>query len=308
MFNRRPETRKLKQQPKMQRVNAAYAPAPRLVLPRETVQAARQRQKSQSRLKFRWPTQLLWRIVTSPRWISLGVLALAVYALVLVGGSATFYLTAIPVEGVYSVAAEEVVSASGLAGQHIFAADPARAAEAIAQVPGVISAEVELSWPNVVHIRITEDAPIAIWRQGEESFWINQQGGLMPARLNVPGLLTIESDTAEVVMGRTLSEPTEEGAVAEVIHLGRVPEDILRGALLLNQMFPEQMTIRYGRVEGFIYSDPRGWDVYLGTGDDMAQKLAVYEALVEDLRQRDLTPTYVSVSNQKKPYYRAISN
>jgi hypothetical protein len=37
----------------------------------------------------------------------------------------------------------------------------------------------------------------------------------------------------------------------------------------------------------------------------MNQKLVIYETIVEDLLARGLTPQYISVSNQEKPYYRA---
>jgi hypothetical protein len=52
------------------------------------------------------------------------------------------------------------------------------------------------------------------------------------------------------------------------------------------------------------YEDGRGWRVYFGTGNDMAQKMIIYEAIVEDLLARGLTPAYISVSNKEKPYYR----
>lgn len=310
-----PAPRRLKKQPKMQRVNAAYvATVPQLALPQDAVQAARRRKRSQSKLKFRWPTELLRQLVTSPRWISLGVLGLAVYALVLIGSNADFYLTTIPVEGVYSIAPEEIVAMSGLAGQHVFAADPAAAAEAIAHIPGIIAAEVEITWPNQVRIHVQEDSPIAVWQQGEELFWVNSTGTLMPARIDVPGLVRIESLTPNAIIGRTYAEPeidaqtgeALETAVPELLHEGSIPTDILTGALLLHQLFPDQTTIRYDSAHGLIVADPRGWDVYVGTGDDMAQKLAVYEALLSDLTARDLTPLYVSVSNQQKPYYKAI--
>ena len=37
----------------------------------------------------------------------------------------------------------------------------------------------------------------------------------------------------------------------------------------------------------------------------MNQKLAVYETVVTDLLARGIQPTYISVSNQEKPFYKA---
>ncbi len=40
----------------------------------------------------------------------------------------------------------------------------------------------------------------------------------------------------------------------------------------------------------------------------MAQKLMVYERVVEDLLARGLTPEYVSVSNQEQPFYKSVDS
>lgn len=324
---------KLKKQPKLKRVNAMSAAAyPRLTIPKPTAQEARRRRRNQRRIKLTFPTQLLKRFVTSARWVSLGLLVVVVYALITVGSNQNFYLTHIPVDGVYSIAAEEIVAASGLAGQHIFAADPAQAAAAIAETPGVIAAAVEVEWPNTVRISITEDAPIAIWEDPDGTFWVNSAGNLIPARLDVPGLYRIHSSSIAPVLGRQYaSEMTTEPEAAAVVTaeeeqtaeaaataiaadtpavavLGSIPMPILDGALQLNKLLPERSEIIYDTRHGLTYQDSRGWNVYLGTGTDMEQKLAVYEALVTELQAQGLTPEYISVSNQEKPFFFAYES
>lgn len=296
----------------MRRMDSAVT-MPRLSVPKN---ARRRRRRNQTRV-VRAPIASLRQILLSARWLSLGLLALAIYALTLIGMDENFYLTAIPVEGVISVPATEVVQASNLAGSHIFAADPGTAAQQIMDnVPGIISAEVTLNWPNQVQINVTEDSPIAIWVEGSNQFWVTRTGRLVPARSASLGLLMIQSevegmgvatavpatppadDETETVAGET----AVESAAANMRFL---PHDVLAGALQLKQLRPNIDRLFYRPSSGLSYQDGRGWRVFFGTGTDMSQKLVVYETIVEELLAQGLTPQYVSVSNQEKPYYLA---
>jgi hypothetical protein len=300
--------RRLRKQPKMRRMDSAM-PMPRLRVP----QKARRRRR-RNKVRARVPLASLRQILLSARWISLGLLALSIYALTLIGLDENFYLTAIPVEGVISVPATEVVQASNLAGSHIFAADPGTAAQQIMDnVPGIISASVTLNWPNQVQINVTEDSPIAIWVEGSNQFWVTRNGRLIPARSESLGLLMIQSEVT------VPAAPTPAAAVAEVdgesgetavsepisANMRFVPHDILAGALLLQELRPNIDRLFYRPSSGLSYQDGRGWRVYFGSGTDMTQKLVVYETIVEELLAQGLTPQYVSVSNQEKPYYLA---
>lgn len=306
MKQRENQPKRLRKQPKMRRMDSAM-PLPRLHVPKN---ARRRRRRNQVRVRV--PLASLRQILLSARWISLGVLSLAIYAMSLIGLDENFYLTAIPVEGVISVPATEVVQASNLAGSHIFAADPGQAAQHIMEnVPGIISATVTLNWPNQVHINVTEDSPIAIWVEGSNQFWVTRTGRLIPARSQSLGLLMIQSEVVVEAAGSetavaTPTADTEETAVAAASpNMRFVPHDVLAGALLLKQLRPNIDRLYYRPSSGLSYQDGRGWRVYFGTGSDMTQKIVVYETIVEELLAQGLTPQYVSVSNQEKPYYLA---
>ena len=305
------QPRRLRKQPKMRRMDTAVT-MPRLSVPKN---ARRRRRRNQTRV-VRAPIASLRQILLSARWLSLGVLALSIYALTLIGMDENFYLTAIPVEGVISVPATEVVQASNLAGSHIFAADPGTAAQQIMDnVPGIISAEVTLNWPSQVQINVTEDSPIAIWVEGSNQFWVTRTGRLVPARSASLGLLMIQSEVEGVAVATAVpATPTgdeaadaAETAVAEPVsaNMRFLPHDVLAGALQLKQLRPNIDRLYYRPSSGLSYQDGRGWRVFFGTGTDMSQKLVVYETIVEELLAQGLTPQYVSVSNQEKPYYLA---
>jgi hypothetical protein len=287
----------------MRRMDSAV-PMPRLRVPQN---ARRRRRRNQARVRL--PLAGLRQVLLSARWLSLGLLALAIYALTLIGLDERFYLTAIPVEGVISVPATEVVQASSLAGSHVFAADPGAAAQQIMDnVPGIISATVTLGWPNQVQINVTEDSPIAIWVEGSNQFWVTRNGRLIPARSESLGLLMIQSEVEIVdTTDSKANEPEDAEPVVATTHphMRFIPRDVLAGALQLKGLRPNIDRLFYRPSSGLSYQDGRGWRVFFGTGTDMTQKLVVYESIVEELLAQGLTPQYVSVSNQEKPYYLA---
>lgn len=301
------QPQRLRKQPRVRRVQAAAPMAmPRLIIPK----TARQRRWRNNR-RFKLPTTALKQVIFTSRWVSLGLLALTIYALVVTGMDERFYLTVIPVEGTAAIPAAEIVEASGLGGAHIFAADPNQAAASIAGIPGVISATVTLGWPNQVNIRVKEDSPIAIWQEGDKQFWIMKDGRLLPARTDTLGLLVIEAEVPLAIQAETAettAEETEEVQVedpAPQAGLVFVPPDVLAGALQLKELRPNIEKLYFRPSGGLSYQDGRGWRAYFGTGTDMAQKLVIYETIVNDLLAREFAPTYISVSNQEKPYYLA---
>lgn len=298
--------RKLRRQPKMHRVNSrSVLSMPRLKIPRTA-----RRRRRRNRWALRLPTVALKKLLLSSRWVSLLLLLMCVLSLVLVGMDESFYLTTIPVEGVASIPPAEIVEVSELGGSHIFAVDPVEAAQRINTIPGVISATVTLQWPNSAHVRIGEDSPVALWEQGNKQYWVTEDGGLVPARVDVPGLLHIRADESaptKLALDTISASDAGDEAGDDVVEVTQpyVPQDVLEGALQLRRLRSNIDVLHYDIGGGLSYEDGRGWRAYFGTGSQMAQKLAVYETLVEHLLQQGVKPAYISVSNHQKPYYMA---
>lgn len=311
---KRDNKRNRRKQPRNRRLQASHAVnMPRISMPK----TAKKRRQRNSRRRVAAPMTFLKRLIFSARWLSLGLLALAIYAIYTIGMDERFYLTAVPVEGNVTIPAAEIAQASGLPGIHIFAADPHAAAARTAAIPGITSAEVTLRWPSDVAIIVREESPIAVWRQGGQQYWVSADGNLMPARTGSIGLLVIDAvgptplsepdplageiaDTAAAAdeTDRMASAAVEAGAAATF-----VPEEVLAGALLLQDLRPEINQLYFEPSGGLYFEDGRGWRAYLGTGTDMAQKLVVYETLVSELQRQGITPGYISVSNQERPFY-----
>lgn len=327
--NKSEQKPRLKKQPRMRRVySASSAPLPDLSMPK-TVQKRKQRN---SRQRISRPLTGVKGVVLNSRWISLAIVALAAYALFVIGGDDRFYLNYIPVEGASTIDLNDIVTESGLAGSHIFAADPQEAADRIGEVGGVVTATVTLHWPNDVVIRIREKPPLATWQEGEQLFWIDEDGQLTNARAQTVGLLNIISEipvatdiqaepfgaTVELAAGDTSMDEAaaneqanednadnDEATADEAGSMAHfVPRDVLIGALQLRELRPNIDKLYYKPSDGLGYQDGRGWTAYFGTGRDMHQKLVVYETIVANLLERGARPAYISVANQYKPYYR----
>ena len=327
---------RLRKQPRMRRVQTASAvPLPSLTPEARTARkTAQKRKRRNSQERFRRPVAGALAFVLNARWISLAILALCAYTLYTIGSDDRFYLNTIPVEGASSLDINHVVAESGLAGRHIFAADPQEAADRLGQMGGVVTATVTLHWPNDVMITLREKPPLATWQEGDNAYWIDEDGGLSPARTQTIGLLNIISEIPAEQSGASSEAlgSEESGAAtndedqaaagdqaasddaatdgeetgAGGAQMAFVPAEVLQGALQLRSLRPNIEQLYYRPAGGLSYQDGRGWRAYFGTGRDMNQKLAVYETVVAQLMERGIRPEYISVSNQYKPYYRAL--
>ncbi|GIK55707.1 MAG: hypothetical protein BroJett015_13700 [Chloroflexota bacterium] len=276
---------------------AAFVAQPKLQVPK----TARKRRRRNFR-RIHLPTTGIKQVIFSARWVSMLLLAMVVYALILIGLDEQFYVATIPVDGAGAIPAAEIVTASQLARQHIFAADPGGAAAGILAVPGVLSATVTVQWPNQVHIQIKEDSPTAVWVEGGNQYWVMANGRLLPARADVLGLLVIEAEGMQPV---ATAIPTAENNSVPTASTAFVPADVLAGAQQLRALRPNIDRLYYQPGNGLSYQDGRGWRAYFGSGWDMEQKLVVYETIIEQLQSRGITPAYVSVANQERPFYRS---
>ena len=228
-------------------------------------------------------------LFSSPRWVSLLLLSGIGAAFYFVGLDSTYYISDIQVLGATTLSREAVVQASGIGGTHIFWLNPADIAQRVADIPSVSTVTVEIAWPNSARITIAERAPVIVWDQAGDRFWVDKEGRLMQARQELSDLLLV------------LSQQSDKLYVGE-----RIPLDVLLGALQLRQERPNIGSLFYEWGNGLSYEDGRHWRAYFGSGLDMNQKLAVYEALVADLQERGLAPKYISVINKDKPFYRLV--
>lgn len=249
----------------------------------------REMQKPAVRPRPRWygrlpRLRLGWRLVSFALVVGLvGVL------LMFIDGS-MFYVSHVYVGGVRYLPPEEIYGLSGIANLHIFWVDPQDVARAVERDPAVATADVEVNWPSRVDIRVVEREPSIIWEQAGVRTWIDVQGYVMPMRAD-------DADLLRIVV---------EGIDSPVSPYERIPKDVVDGALQLRALRPNIDVLFLHPVEGLGLLDGRGWRVYFGTGDDMPEKLLIYEGLVDAVWKdgTGIWPEFFDVGDLRAPYYR----
>jgi hypothetical protein len=246
--------------------------------------------------------------ISSARFYSFILLVGCLYALYLVGTNQRFYLTNVSIEGVSALGATDILEASGLRGAHIFAIEPAEAAEAIGSLPGVISAEVSVNWPNDVQIVVAEDTPVLLWNEGGRDYWVTESGTLVPALNNTVELLKIKAVLSPVIQQPDLTElPEIDAAPQPVTYLDFVPQEVIAGAVALQELYPYITEMEFAPSGGLRFNDSRGWLAKYGTGEDILQKHTIYEGIADYVQREGMAVEYINVSVVENPVYKPIS-
>jgi len=221
------------------------------------------------------------------RLVSLTMLATAVLAGVWIGFDGTFYISVPRVTGQARVPVEDIARASGLIGLHIAWANSAEVESRLLEaLPSLRAARVTCSLPADCIIAVAEREPFLAWRWGDALVWVDQDGVVYSARSGMQDVLTIESSDVQ---------PPPPGR--------RVDPDLMTAILSAAQALPEVRTLRVSAARGLEFTDASGYPVYLGTGTNMADRVAVWRALSEDLASRGIQPAYVDVRFPLAPYY-----
>jgi len=197
-----------------------------------------------------------------------------------------FYVYEITVRGNRLISSEEIFAASGLYGWSIFWVNPQEVADTVASMPGILSAEVECALPNRVTITVVEREPQVVWQRAGMRWLVDEQGVVLSAQAGAEGGLVVEDQD---------SYPLQPGA--------RVDVAAVAAARQLQELLPELTTVRYTPQTGLSFTHALGCEVYLGTGTDMAEKLAILEALVEHLKASGERPEYIDLRFKESPCY-----
>jgi cell division septal protein FtsQ len=230
--------------------------------------------------------QFSWRIVSGLMVLALsGILALFFY-------SDVFYVHSIAVGGIRYMTKEEVFTYADIANVHIFWVQPDSIRANLLAFPTVADAQIRVSWPpNMVNIFIEEREPALVWEQNGAAIWVDIQGNLMRQYEDRPGLLKIVAD-----------DPRTEGPLT-----GQpLDEAVIFGALQLQELHPEIGIWRYDIARGLGFRNANGWDIWLGVGTGMTEKMQIYEALAADIIARGIQPGEVNIVNPDAPVYTVL--
>lgn len=227
-----------------------------------------------------------WRLVSGLIVIALSVVLFIFFATDL------FYVRSISVGGVHYLDESEIFRYAEIAEMHVFWIDPGEVRERLINASEVIAdAQVIVGWPpNMVKIFIEEREPQVIWMQSGVTALVDLHGGV----LRYPGEGEALPDLVQVVAVPSLEGPP--GADSPV------SAGAVTGALQMREI-GFQGELIYHPVKGLGFREAGGWDVWLGVGADMPDKLKIYEQLRDYLLTQGITPTEINVSDLNGVYY-----
>jgi hypothetical protein len=256
--------------------------------------------------------RLGWRALSG--LLVAGLIALIFFAL----NSEQFKVEKPVIEGATRVSVNDIEAVLKFNGRSVFTIDPfAARIELEKSFPELQQVSVLVGFPNQVSVSFSERTPVLAWKVKDQTLWIDAQGTIFNARGTAPKeLLTITStdnppqkvvapppDATLDVSGTPTATPDNSAKAAPQPVL--MDPQIMDSALLLSGHMPKNTNLVYSEKEGLGWHDSRGWDVYFGkTLDDLEMKISMYQAIIDQLNQKGITPSYVNLEFLNAPYYR----
>ena len=216
----------------------------------------------------------------------------------------TFQVNAAQISGLVRIDPRDVNLVLGLADTPVFVLQPEVMQKNLLEAfPEFYSAEVQLSWPNIVVVTVAERTPVLGWTAGGQTVWVDAQGMSFPVRgENASSLVVVEADGPPPAPSLAVSDlPADVSAWSRPL----MSADLVSAVLLLRGFAPAGVPIIYHSSHGLGWRDPQGWAVYFGTtGIEMGQRLQVYQALVVEFNEQQIAPALISIEHLHAPFYR----
>jgi cell division protein FtsQ len=235
------------------------------------------------------------------RWIS-GSIAIVCLALLFIMWSVgPFIVHSATLVGNERLGASDINAVLGIMGKSIILASPEQMKNnLLAAFPELKDVKVSVGFPGKVTVKIIERKPLIAWQKDSKVSWIDSDGIAFPPRGAAEGLIPV------LALGDPPAIETDPNY--ENINLMSkpllAPQTVQALQSMLSYM-PEGTTLIYEPDYGLGWNDSRGWKVYFGkTSGDMAMKITMYQAIVDNLTQRGISPTMVSVEYPNAPFYR----
>jgi hypothetical protein len=228
-------------------------------------------------------------------WILVAVAAVAGAVGLWLTVDSRFYVYEARIEGTRRLSPDQVFEASGLRGLHILWARPATIEPQILEaLPSLESAEASCQLPAECSISVVERRPRVVWHDGDQTWWIDDQGTVFDTQDGATSLGGVGEDTGQWSVTGPLPRGEDDNLDPEV----RVAlEELWESERDLPGVF------QYSPDEGLSFVDGRGWRVVVGKGSGMARRLHVLDGVTAHLAAAQVTPRFVDVRFPDAPYY-----
>lgn len=255
--------------------------------------------------------------VIKPGWRLLsGFLTAALAALILMATvTAEFNVNQMEVKGLQRLTASDLEAALNLTNLKIFVVDPKRMKSDLEDAfPELANVSVKVAMPSKILISVMERQPVLEWRYDDLTVWIDNDGVIFPPRGEASGLLTIYSDSAPPLLFNAPPPPVEEFKRSQLKETSQVEEAkskklvdplLVKTALTLRRQMPSDTPLAYHQHSGLGWSDPQGWNVFIGSDlNNLDQKMVVYQGIAKHLSSQGIHPRMISVEHVHAPFYR----
>jgi POTRA domain, FtsQ-type len=235
----------------------------------------------------------------------IGSRLLSFFAVALLGAALYFAfnlpqlrVTEAQVIGNVMLTSAEINTSLNIAGKPVFLLIPSELEKRLRlSYPELVSAQVDITLPNLVSIQVAERKPVIRWQQGDGYTWVSEDGiAFRP-----------HGEDASLISVVALSAPPTEGNISpdSLTPAPFISSEMVQALKGLAGHVPPGAPILYDAGSGFGWNDPRGWRVYFGTSArDIELKMRVYESMVTSLTQRGIRPVSINVMYPAAPYYR----
>lgn len=229
-------------------------------------------------------------IRTGARIPAILLLSISVWGLVTIYTAPDFQVIQPEVSGIQHLSPSRVRTIVGASGRSIFELDPAEINRLLESLPEVVSAKVQVHWPNRVMIEIEERLPVLAWNDAGQTWLLYAEGFASYHRGTIPGLVHVHSLTSVL----KISDPLDPVIAREKI----------KAAYDLSLLLENDGPLLYDERHGFGFQDERGWMAYFGFTGDMAAKFEIYEEIASLLDQEGYPATLISVEDLAGVFYR----
>ena len=224
-----------------------------------------------------------WRFLSGLLTISLLV------GLIMITQASLFQVKGIQIEGLENFTESEISQAIHIGGSPIFFVNPDLVKEDLRLTyPGLSNVSVKIGWPATVLISLQERVPVLAWNWDGHVRWVDEDGVAFEPHHQGVDLIQVNS---------LMLPPTIENRF--------VDPRIVDTVAVLASYVPQDVDLIFDMDHGLGWQDKRGWVVYFGFNDDDAhQKMKIYQALVEYLEGKRITPRVINVEYVDSPYFR----
>jgi hypothetical protein len=225
-----------------------------------------------------------------PKFLAAGIIVILALSLYQIFASDLFYVAHLTLIGNHLLPPGEVEQAAGIRGWNVFFINEAEAAAAIKKLPEVKDARVSVNLPDQVQVQLSDRLPRFLWQTRDGKYWVDDDGIALRVRFNAPDILTmIDHDSTGTKIGE------------------RVNAEAFNAAVSLRNLWPDgPRTFEWSKAHGLAVRDTHGWLVYIGSANQMADKLAALKIVTAQLLKTQHAIAYIDVGSGL-PYYEEVA-